>query len=61
MIIGKIGTGKSSFCQSLCDVKDKEIVFKKSADKNSCTQDTKIIKVFWRNSQDEFILIDSPG
>jgi septin family protein len=37
LTIGKMGTGKSSFCQSICDIENKSEIFKASSDTKSCT------------------------
>jgi hypothetical protein len=56
-LIGGIGVGKSATCKSLCE--DVDNVFICSADKDSCAKKTIYKKVHWKNTNDEFMLIDT--
>lgn len=58
-MIGEIGSGKSLTCQSICDFKGD--AFKVSADTDACTKETFYHDVKWKDTQDEFMLIDTPG
>ena len=58
-MIGSIGVGKSATCKSLCD--DVNNVFISSSGKDSCTKGTIHKKVHWKNTNDEFMLIDTQG
>jgi predicted GTPase len=58
-LIGAIGVGKSATCKSLCE--DVDNVFISSAGKDSFTKKAIYKKVHWKNTNDEFMLIDTQG
>ena len=58
-MIGAVGVGKSATCKSLCE--DVDNVFISSPGKDSCTKNTINKKVHWKNTYDEFMLIDTQG
>ncbi len=63
MLIGATGVGKSSTCQSLCENGqiDQESIYKVYHGCNSGTESVNFRQVKWRNSNEEFLLVDTPG
>lgn len=50
MMIGEMGAGKSSCCQSISDY-DGDL-FKDSASRKFCTKDVKCNKVYWKGTKE---------
>ena len=58
VVVGSTGSGKSSLNNTLCGIQNE---FKVSASKQSETFKTTSKQLFWRCSDREVILIDTPG
>lgn len=61
VMIGGMGSGKSSTIQSLVHHPELETVFKSSSGANACTNDTVAKSCFWKNTNDPVFVIDTPG
>ena len=61
-VIGPTGVGKSALCNILCGKTDgSTAAFPVSESINACTYLTTAQRERWFGSEEEFILIDTPG